>query len=138
VSDVARKVAESFKWYVEQDQLSVAAFVVMPDHWHILFHLGEQMGEQADLGQFMRKACHWISRETRIGLLSNGAKWQDGFHETRIRTVRQFQFVRSYIENNPVRKEWVSSADAWPWSSANLHYKHIVPVNWPFEFEEDE
>lgn len=134
IGGVAQKIAEAFKGYVAQDKLHVAAFIVMPDHWHLMFHTSEQ----DDVGKFMRKACHWISRETRGVILDSGADWQDGFHETRIRTLRQFQFVRAYIEDNPVRKEWVSLASEWQWSSANEQYKGIVPISWPFQFEEKE
>jgi len=132
VSNVAKVIAESFKSYVEQGQLDVAAFVVMPDHWHLLLHTGEQ----DDVGIFMRKASHWISRGTSTGLRLAGAEWQDGFHETRIRTLKQFQFVRSYIENNPVQKELVATPGEWPWSSAHEQYKGIVPTSWPYQFEE--
>ncbi|MEI6168378.1 MAG: transposase [bacterium] len=134
VAGVAEKIADAFVWYANQDKLPVAAFVVMPDHWHLMFHT---VGGD-DVVMFMRKACHWISRQTRVALQEGGAAWQDGFHETRIRTSRQFQFVRNYIENNPVRKEWTSSAAEWQWSSAHPKYKHIVPLDWPVQFDKED
>ena len=134
VEGVAQRISDAFRWYVERSKLHVAAFIVMPDHWHLLFHTCEK----DDVGVFMRNACHWLSRETKADILGGGADWQDGFHETRIRTLRQFQFVRSYIENNPVRKEWVRSASEWSWSSAHQQYKDMVPLNWPYQFEEEE
>ncbi len=133
VSGIAQTIAETFRWYTDHGKLQVAAFVVMPDHWHLMFH----SGESDDVGLFMRKACHWISRKTGDGLRAGGVEWQDGFHETRIRTLRQFQYVRHYIEENPVRKEWVSAAIEWPWSSAHPEYRGIVPPTWPFQFEEE-
>jgi len=134
VADVAQKISETFRWYADHGKIHVAAFVVMPDHWHLMLHTEGH----DDVGLFMRKACHWISRETRNHLREGRADWQDGFHETCIRTLRQFQFVRCYIENNPVRKKWIDSAHEWQWSSAHQKYNGIVPLNWPFQFEEED
>jgi len=131
VSDVARKTADALAWYGRQGKIHVAAFVVMPDHWHLLFHTAAGQ----DVSTFMANSCRWISRETNESLQCGGAAWQDGFHETLVKTVKQFQFVRKYIEDNPVEKGLVTSQAEWPWSTANESYRDVVPGTWPFEFE---
>jgi REP element-mobilizing transposase RayT len=124
-------IADAFRWYAEKRSIHVGAFVVMPDHWHLLMH------SERDVSEFVGMAAHWISRQTGTVLRAAGVDWQDGFHETRIRSVRQFQFVRHYIEENPVTKELAEMAGGWQWSSASDKYKDIVPLSWPFEFEEE-
>ncbi len=127
----AMHVANAFRWYAEKGAIHVGAFVVMPDHWHLLMHV------EKDVDDFVRTAAHWISRQTGTALRPTGVHWQDGFHETRIRSARQFQFVRHYIEENPVRKALAETAGGWQWSSVSDRYKDIVPLSWPFEFEEE-
>jgi putative transposase len=132
VSDVARKTADALAWYGRRGLVNVAAFVVMPDHWHLLMHTKDG----GDVTEFMASACRWISRETRDSLQSNDVRWQDGFHETLVRTVKQFQFVRHYIEENPVKKGLAASPGEWLWSTANGGYRDVVPQEWPL-FEEE-
>jgi putative transposase len=127
----SQRIADALEWYARQGKIQIAAFVVMPDHWHLLFHTEEGQ----DVTTFMATACRWISRETRECLQRSGVAWQTGFHETLIRTTRQFQFVRQYIEDNPVRKLLVAKADEWQWSTVNERYRGVVPESWPVQFE---
>ena len=67
----------------------------------------------------MKLLGRWLSRKTSGRLLEQGCTWQDGFHDTRVRSAKQFQFACGYIEENPVRAGLVKTPSDWPWSSAN-------------------
>ena len=125
-SQAAERVADALKWYAAQGDICAGAFVIMPDHWHLLFHTGPC----GQVKTFMRKACHWISRETRDSLVLKNGAWQDGYHDTRVRSVRQFRFIRHYIEENPVRKGLVSRASDWEWSSAHAALQSNLSLEW--------
>ena len=59
--------------------------------------------------------------------------WQDGYYDTRIRTAKQFGYVTSYIEQNPVAKGLVDKPEQWDTSSARR--TDLVTEEWPWLFD---
>ncbi len=126
-------IADALAFYVSDGRLLCRAMVVMPDHWHVLF----APLQPASLSSVMTNLDRWIGRQTGPDLAAAGCRWQDGFHDTRIRSSRQFSYVAAYIERNPVQRELITSPDAWIWSSAHETYASMVTTPWPWEFEQD-
>ena len=89
--EIATVICETFLHYQQQGDLHVAAFVVMPDHWHALF--GLPFG--SILSRKMTMLMSWISRQTKDLLHDAETTWQDGFYDTRIRSGKQFSYVCS-------------------------------------------
>ena len=129
----ARVIAEAFRFYVEHEHSVLGAFCVMPDHWHALF----APLAPPSLPGFMSKLDRWVSRATAEPVARHGCVWQDGYHDTRIRSSKQFSFVIAYIEENPVRAALAETASAWSWSSASASYAAVVCRPWPWRFEKD-
>lgn len=119
--------------YVNQGRIFVGAFVVMPDHWHAL--LATRQGKP--ISEVMKSLNHWISRRTQAALRAQGCQWQEGFYDIRMRSLKQFQFVRNYIEANPVRAELTEDKKEWRWSTANGEWNKHVADHWPIEFEKE-
>ena len=126
-------ISSAFNHYAQNKKMNVAAWVVMPDHWHLL--AGVPLG--GSLPVVMHSLQRWLGRQCGDWLTSHGAAWQDGYHETRIRSARQFEFAWNYIEENPVRAGLVASRSAWTFSSANPDNQQYLlrPWPWPFEYE---
>jgi hypothetical protein len=76
----------------------------------------------------------WIGKQTEAPLRVLGSGWQQGFHDTEIRSAKQFQFVCVYVEENPVRAGLVNSSSDWRWSSANPKYRSCLTRPWPWGF----
>ena len=85
------------------------AFVVMPDHFHVLITPQE------------------ITLERCLGLIKGGFShkmaskfpaWQRGFTDHRIRDREEFLVRLNYIHQNPVDERMVASAELYPHSSA--------------------
>jgi len=126
VPDMAAIICEAIVFYARAGKLVPGAFVVMPDHWHLLVHTGNGR----DITQVMRTLDHWISRQTKGELVCRGTGWQEGFHETLVKSSKQFDFVRRYVEENPVRRELVPRPEEWVWSTASRRYaayRQVVP-----------
>src|SRR5438105_3512261 len=45
-----------------------------------------------------------VGRTTSQLLRAHKTSWQDGYYDTLVKTARQFEYVRRYIEQNPVVK----------------------------------
>ncbi len=90
------------------------AYVVMPDHVHLLVVPG-----RLGLGYFMRLvkgrfARYWNQYEGQLGAL-----WQERYYETVIRTDAGLKRCIDYIHQNPVAAGLSEDAGAYPYSSAS-------------------
>ena len=130
---IAKTICKGLCYYAENEEIMLAAFVVMPDHWHALF--ATLNGET--IKQRMHTAGSWIGRSVNNHLRKQGVKWQDGFYETRIRSSKQFSYVLHYIEHNPVRAGLTEQKENWLWSSAFPDNKRFLSLPWPWMFEKD-
>jgi putative transposase len=119
-------ITDSFRYALEHGRIYLRAFVVMPDHWHALFALRNPW----TLPRFMHSMMSHVAAETSSHLARHGSGWQDGYYETQIKTGLQFEYVAHYIEQNPVKKEFVERAEEWLASSAAR--TDLVTAPWPY------
>lgn len=100
---------ETLHRYRKQGNYKLHAFVVMPDHIHLLI------------------TPETVSLERAIGLIKGGFSrrlasklpvWQRGFTDHRIRDEGDLEVRRTYIHQNPVRAHLAETADAYQYSSA--------------------
>jgi putative transposase len=104
--------------------VSVMAFVLMPSHFHAIFHF--EKIEQ--LSKFMQCFKSISSRrikelitETGHYNLGNSGKfqlWKPRFDDFYIRNLKQFEIKLNYIHDNPVRAGLVEKAIDYKFSSA--------------------
>jgi REP element-mobilizing transposase RayT len=99
-ADTRELIVSAFAFAVRQQRIYLRAFVVMPDHWHVLLALREPW----TLPNFMHDTMSYVGARTFVLLKSHKTSWQDGYYETRVKTTKQFQFVTYYIEQNPAVK----------------------------------
>ncbi|SCZ65255.1 REP-associated tyrosine transposase [Thiohalomonas denitrificans] len=89
----ARTLINVIKGHDNRGYTQTLAFVVMPDHLHWLFSLGQRQGLSRTVGGL--KA---ISAK-RLG----GRIWQDGFFDHAVRTEENLKKIARYIVANPLR-----------------------------------
>src|SRR5271170_2719840 len=79
--------------YRDQGRYALHAFVVMPDHIHVVISPSEQSVE---------RCVQCIKGGYSFALQSKFPVWQRGFHEHRLRDFRDYARHVAYIEKNPV------------------------------------
>src|SRR5262249_3981944 len=109
-----------------QGRFQLHAFVVMPDHVHLLLTPAQNITLERAL-QFIKGG---YSYRVRKELERRCEVWQRGFADHRIRDANDFEFHRNYIHNNPVRARLVDNASDYRYSSAYPGFK-LDP--WPSE-----
>jgi putative transposase len=109
--------------YRDQGAYGLHAFVLMPDHFHILITPGQNTTLERAV-QFVKGGS---SKAIRERLLFSFPVWQRGFSDHRIRHAADYDSHLSYLEQNPVRKTLSETASEFPWSSASRKY----PVDKP-------
>jgi REP element-mobilizing transposase RayT len=75
------------------------AWVIMPDHLHWLFQLGDSLSLSQVIKQLKARSALQIN--ALIG--RQGAVWQRGFHDHGIRAEEDLRAVSRYIVANPLR-----------------------------------
>ena len=100
---------EMLQHYRREGHYKLHAFVVMPDHVHLLI-TPQHLSIERVVGIIKGAFSH------RIG--SKFPVWQRGFTDHRIRDGDEFQARREYIHHNPVRARMVELPELYPYSSA--------------------
>lgn len=112
--EIARLVEDSFRFRHGEDY-ELRAWVIMPNHVHLLFKvLGVPMSQLLDAwkGFTAKQANRFLGRR--------GKFWQDGYWDTFMRGEEHERRTQKYIEENPVKAGLVASRKEWPWGSARF------------------
>jgi putative transposase len=81
--------------------------VIMPDHLHLLFNLGERL----PLG----KAVQRLKAKTSKTLRTGGIAWERGFFDRQIRADDDRLAIFRYIYLNPYQAGLLASSEKWPY-----------------------
>jgi REP element-mobilizing transposase RayT len=96
-------------------QYDLRAWVIMPNHVHVLFQVCD-----VPMAQLVDAWKGYTAKEANKILSRKGRFWQDGYWDTYMRDVDHEARARRYIENNPTKARLVASSKEWPWSSARF------------------
>ncbi len=106
--------------YREQGKFLLHAFVVMPDHFHVLITPAPEVS--------LEKAVQFIKGGFSFRYKSKLDVWMRGFNECQILTEDRFRNAVRYIEQNPVRRGLVLSAEEYPYSSVSFGEVDPMPM----------
>jgi putative transposase len=112
ISRVADLFVETLKHYRMLGHYKLHAYVVMPDHVHLVLTPRAMTLEQA-VNLIKTGFEHKLETELTI--------WEPGFTGYAIASNRDMEIVRAYLHELPVRAELVAAAELYPHSSAYRH-----------------
>jgi REP element-mobilizing transposase RayT len=109
---VARMITDAI-YYRDQRSYHLHAFVVMPNHVHLL------MSPLEAVSKVMHSLKRFTAREGNRILGRTGQPfWQDESYDRLVRDEKEFERALHYIENNPVTASLAATPLEFPWSSA--------------------
>jgi REP element-mobilizing transposase RayT len=127
-------IIDSLKFCREHKHLQLFAYVIMPNHMHLIAAAGERLQEvMRDFKRFTSRTIHdrlkadgrttilfWLRHATQA---ARGARGElglshDGFHPQSIETPSVFEQKLRYLHENPVRKGLVRCPEDWWYGSA--------------------
>ena len=116
IPGVADRVVELIlKGEKDLGYFSLYAFVVMPNHVHLL------MKPKIELRRIMNGVKGSTAHAANTILCRAGKPfWQDESFDHWVRTEKEFGNILRYIEWNPVSAGLVARPEQWLWSSARL------------------
>lgn len=114
-AEIADLLVQSIKYGENLGRYHVHAFVVMPNHVHLL--VTPYVTSRQWLGPLKGFTGHTANKL----LGRTGAFWQDESYDHLIRNDRSFNQIQQYIVWNPVYAGLATAPDEFPWSSATPH-----------------
>jgi len=112
-------LAEGALRYFDGHRYQLLAWVVMPNHVHVLVQSVE-----VPMSRVIQTWKAFIAREANRLLARGGPFWQRDYWDTYMRDEAQYVKAVRYIEKNPVKAGLVGEARSWPWSSARFRDAH--------------
>ncbi len=119
---LARTLIETIYGYRAEKRFALHAFVIMPDHMHLLITPGEVLSLERAM-QLIKGGFSFRVRKQRPNLLI----WEKSFTNHRIRDAEDYERHRGYIHQNPVRRGLVGVASEYAFSSAHLGFEVDPP-----------
>jgi putative transposase len=95
----------------KQFEYAIYAFVLMPDHWHVLLNPLESKRSVSELLGGLKS----LSTRALWALGWEGKVWQERFHDHILRDLENVTETISYILENPVRGGLVQSDQPYPY-----------------------
>jgi putative transposase len=110
-------------------QFVVAAYVAMPEHFHLLISEPEFANPSVVMKVLKQRFARHVAKEGDESRI-----WQKRFYDFNVWSEKKrLQKVR-YIHNNPVRRGLVTEPDQWQWSSYRSYaYREVGAVRINFQ-----
>lgn len=108
-------VVENSLLFRHQIQYDLRAWVIMPNHVHLLF-----LVQDIPMWQLVDAWKGYTAKEANRRLGRQGQFWQEGYWDTYMRDSEHELQTRRYIESNPTVAKLVLSPKEWSWSSARF------------------
>jgi REP element-mobilizing transposase RayT len=134
----AARLAESTLLFHDAQRYRLCAWVVMPNHVHVLFEVW-----QVPMSEIVYSWKRFGATKMNKALGLEGRFWQKEYWDRFMRDEEHFNRARHYVESNPVKAGLCARAEDWPWSSANSMWKweiasaqsryrggHLASPNW--------
>jgi putative transposase len=96
--------------YRAQGRFALHAFVVMPDHVHVLITPAHDVS--------LEKAVQFIKGGFSFRLKSKRDVWERSYNEVQILESAKFEACKGYIEENPVKAGLCATVAEYMFSSA--------------------
>jgi putative transposase len=114
VEPYARLFLKTLYTYQRQGAFQLHAFVVMPEHVHLLI----TPAPEKTLERVVQLIKGGYSREFGLHFGLKKEVWQRGFTDHRIRDAQDFEVHRGYIHQNPVKRGLVENPVEYRYCSA--------------------
>jgi putative transposase len=105
---------DNFVRYQQVQAFALHAFVLMPNHFHILLTPVRDKTLERAVQLINGGSAHTLGKELHLRF----PVWRRGFSDHRIRDAADYDVHVRYIEQNPVREHLVRKAKEYRWSSA--------------------
>lgn len=108
------ELVESAVLHFDGSRCFVHAWVVMPNHVHVVFTPAEDVSLSSIVGSWKS----FTAKEANKRLGRGGTFWKSDYYDRYVRSEQHFDHVVEYTENNPVSAGLCIRPEQWRYSSA--------------------
>lgn len=112
--DIAELVEGALRFFHGQ-RYDLRAWVIMPNHVHVLFQVGE-----VPMSEILESWKSYTAKEANKLLGREGQFWAEDYWDTYMRNGEHETRTTRYTEANPAKALLCPIAKDWPWSSARF------------------
>ena len=94
---IADAIIESLRFSVDFGPVRLAAFVIMPGHWHALLAVLPPW----TFPGIMNSIDTWIEKQSTLALELKGTSWQNGYKNTGIQSKKHFNMSATTLNPTP-------------------------------------
>ena len=109
-TDIPEIIFDCFNWLDTNKRIKWICIMIMPDHIHVIF----QLGNKQTLSQLMQTFKRFTAKKINEHLEQNGSIWQVNYYDHKIRHDESLNKLIRYCYENPVRKNLVSKPEDYP------------------------
>lgn len=137
-------IIDSLQYLTDAGKIDVFAFVIMPNHIHLIWRIKELNGRESPQGSFMKYTAHAFRRmlqkegEGKLNsYLVNAANkshefWQRDSLAIRLFTKKVAMQKLNYLHNNPLQEHWNLAKDPCDYKYSSAVYYELNKKNYPF------
>ena len=137
-------IIESLQYLSNENKIDVFAFVIMPNHIHLIWRTKELNGKETAQGSFLKYTAHEfkkiLKKETAGSLLpyavaannKNYQFWQRDSLAIRLYSKDVAMQKLKYIHNNPLAEHWNLVSDPTDYRYSSARYYEINEKNFDF------
>ena len=115
--EIGGLIEDNFRRFAGE-RYELRAWVVMPNHVHVLFKTGTASMAET-VGAWKKNTARFANQL----LGKRGAFWAEDYFDVFMRNAEHERKTIHYIENNSTKAKLVLDPKEWPWSSARLRDK---------------
>jgi len=134
--EARRILLSDFDFYRNKHGAKILAYVIMPEHYHLVVDLASPDVLHRWLGDVQRHTAHelakWLRETAHPAHLSvyarhadkgaNLAVWKEQARAVGITSAEVLKTKVEYVHGNPVRRGLVENPRDWPWSSCRSYF----------------
>jgi putative transposase len=112
--ELARLVENALR-YFHGSRYRLGAWVIMPNHVHVLFTPTLEA-----MSKIVQGWKSYTAKQANRMLHRSGPFWEEDYWDTYMRNEEHEARTCRYIEQNPLKANLAREPDQWPWSSARF------------------
>lgn len=137
-------IIDSLHYLSDLGKLDVFAFIIMPNHIHLIWRIKEPNGKESPQGSFLKYTAHTFKKmlraEQKDKLLLYKVEaenkkfefWQRDSLAIPLFTHKVAMQKLNYLHNNPLKQHWNLVKDPCDYKYSSARYYELNEKNFPF------
>ncbi len=137
-------IIESLQYLSDEGKIDVFAFIIMPNHIHLIWRINEPNGKESPQGSFLKHTAHafkkMMKKEGIVKLSAYKVEaankkyefWQRDSLAIPLFTKKVAIQKLNYLHNNPLAERWSLVKDPCDYKYSSARYYELDEKNFPF------